>query len=82
MQIFNDLMSPLTKESCTVFYYLGIFSFIIAMFSIISLIISIFNYKKDKSPYMLIFIIMEIVRNLLMYYFSRIYYSMCLGSLN
>ena len=74
MSFFDDLMSPLGKEHCMFFYYLGYYSLAAVLLAVVGIIIALVtkNYKilAFAISYLLIFI--------LMYYVYRLNYSVCL----
>jgi len=76
MGFFDDLMTPLGKEHCMFFYYLGYFSLGAVVLTFIGIIIALFkkNYKilGFATSYFITFI--------LMYYVYRLNYSVCLGA--
>ena len=74
MGFFEDLMSPLGKEHCMFFYYLGYISLALIIVGVVVLIMSL--YKKSfnltgLAIYYLLFAVM-------MYYVYRLNYSVCL----
>lgn len=78
MNFFDSLMSPLSKDHCAFFYYLGLLSLFLALFAAVGLIMGLF---KKKSGYAMGGYVMSFLSNLLMYYTLRIYYSICIVSL-
>lgn len=76
MGFIEDLMSPLGKEHCMLFYYIGFFCLALVLLSVIVIIMSL--YKKNYTItgfaiyYSIIFVFM--------YYFYRVVYSICLGA--
>ena len=71
MNFFDRLMAPLGKDYCALFYYL-------ALFAVIGFVMGFF---QKKSRYAMGAYFMSFISNILMYYFLRIYYSMCIASL-
>lgn len=74
MGFFDGLMSPLGKEHCMLFYYLGYISLALILVGVVVLIMSL--YKKNlkltgSALYYLLFTV-------LMYYGHRLNYSVCL----
>ena len=78
MNFFDKLMAPLSKDYCALFYYLGLLSLFLALIAIIGLVMGFF---QKKSGYAMGAYFMSFISNILMYYFLRIYYSMCVASL-
>ena len=79
MNFFDNLMSPLNRDHCMLFYYLGLISLISALFALGGLLIGLF---RKNSQYSMGAYLMSFLSNLVMYYFSRIHYSICLAALN
>ena len=80
MNFFDSLMQPLGKDNCLLFYYLGLISFLFAVIAFVSLVITLFKSKKFDNT--VTALTMSVLSNLIMYYFSRIHYSICLSALN
>jgi hypothetical protein len=78
MNFFDSLMSPLSKDHCMFFYYLGLLSLLLALFALGGLLMGTF---KKKSGYAMGAYFMSFLSNILMYYTLRIYYSICIVSL-
>ena len=76
MSFFDDLMSPLTKEHCMYFYFLG---YISLAFSIIALLIGVASLFK-KNYRVTGFAMSYFLTLALTYYISRLHYSICLGA--
>lgn len=76
MSFIEDFMTPLGKEHCMLFYYIGYFCLALVLLSVIVIILSL--YKKNYTItglaiyYSIIFVFM--------YYFYRVVYSICLGA--
>ena len=76
MNFFDSLMSPLGKEHCMYFYFLG---YISITFTIIALIVGIMSlYRKNYKVFG--FAMSYFLTLLLTYYISRLNYSVCLGA--
>ena len=78
MNFFDRLMAPLGKDYCALFYYLGLLSLFLALFAVVGFVMGFF---QKKSGYAMGSYFMSFISNILMYYFLRIYYSMCVASL-
>jgi hypothetical protein len=78
MNFFDSLMSPLSKDHCMLFYYLGLLTLLFALFALVGLISGLF---QKKSGYAMGAYFMSFLSNLLMYYTLRVYYSICIVSL-
>jgi hypothetical protein len=70
----KSLFSVLPKENCLFFYLISVFSLIIAIGGIIAGLIS----TKTKWK----IVLLSSIGPFLMYYFYRLLYSMCEGSLH
>lgn len=79
MNFFDNLMSPLNRDHCMLFYYLGLFSLISALFALVGLLLGLF---RKNSQYSMGAYFMSFLSNLVLYYFSRIHYSICLAALH
>ena len=79
MNFFDNLMSPLNRNHCMLFYYLGLISLISALIALGGLIMGLF---RKNSQYSMGAYFMSFLSNLVMYYFSRILYSICLAALH
>ena len=78
MNFFDRLMSPLSKDYCMLFYYLGLLSLLLALFAVGGLIMGLF---RKRSGYAMGAYAMSFLSNILMYYTLRIYYSICIVTL-
>jgi hypothetical protein len=79
MGMLDSLMSPLGKQHCVIIYYLGIISFFMAC---LSFILFIFGLFTKANTFNVIFVgVLYVLYFLALYYFSRIYYSICISSL-
>jgi hypothetical protein len=78
MSIFDNWMSPLGKNHCMFFYYLGLLSLLFAAFAAIGFVLGFF---QKKSGYAMGAYVMSLISYVLMYYISRLYYSICIVSL-
>lgn len=76
MGIFDDLMSPLGKQHCMYFYFLGYIGLLVAVLTFIIGLTSI--YKKNYR--ILGLAISYFITSILMYYVARLNYSICLGA--
>ena len=74
----DSLFSPLSSQYCNYFYYLMIFFFGVFVLSAAFVLKSLFGKKKLKANEMLALL----TQPLLLYFINRLYYSMCIGSLN
>ena len=78
MNFFDRLMSPLSKDHCAFFYYLGLLSLFLSLFALVGFVMGLF---RKKTGYAMGAYFMSFLSNLLMYYTLRIYYSICIVSL-
>ncbi len=75
----QDLFEPLSAKYCDYFYYLSVIFFVLTCVAGLSILASLVQGKnKMKFSEMLI----TISQPLLLYFINRLYYSMCVGSLN
>lgn len=80
MNFLDNLMSPLNRDHCALYYWLGLISFFLAAIGVIHLILNLLNRSKaDKSVSVLA---LSIISNLVMYYLTRIQYSVCIAALH
>ncbi len=70
----NSLFSVLPKENCLFFYLISVFSFIIAVGS---LVVGLMSTKTKWKV-----VVLSSLGPFIMYYFYRLLYSMCEGSLH
>jgi len=70
----DSLFSVLPKENCLLFYLISVFSFIIFIFT---LVVGLMSTKTKWKV-----VVLSSLGPLFIYYFYRIFYSMCEGSLH
>jgi len=75
MYFFDSIMSPLSKEYCSVYYILGIFLFILGIVYLILSLMYLFNSKTQM--YSIVFFSNGITI-LFTYVLYRIMYSICI----
>lgn len=73
--MMNTLFGPFPQEYCLYFYFLEIFAFIALIITIITVITSFKSFKNKG----VLFVIL--LQPLILYFESRLLYSMCVGSL-
>lgn len=78
MNFLDSLMSPLSKNHCLLFYLVGLFSLAMAVPALIGLLMGLF---RKNSSYVMGAYFMSFITNIILYYISRINYSVCLGAL-
>ena len=78
MNFFENLMSPLGVEHCMILYYLGIFTFILALIQLLFGVVKLFNSKSREVGAVYMF---TSLYGFVFYYLYRIAYSMCVKSL-
>ena len=73
---FGGLFGPLDKKYCSYFYFLSVFSFVLMVFSIISLIFLLGDVQKHR------FVLMNTISSAIMlgiaYFSNRLLYTMCI----
>ena len=75
-KLMDNLFGPFPKEYCLYFYFLEIFAFIALIITLITVITSFKSFKNKG----VLFVIL--LQPLILYFESRLLYSMCVGSLN
>lgn len=78
--LMSTFFSPLGKEWCLYYFIILVFVFLFLVGSVITGIIALFNIKK-LSFFTIYLITIPIITNLILYYQSRIIYSICVSSL-
>tara|TARA_Y100000992_G_scaffold206467_1_gene141256 strand:- start:8047 stop:8286 length:240 start_codon:yes stop_codon:yes gene_type:complete len=78
MNFFDNLMAPLGKEHCMIYYVFGLFSLFLALIALVRGVLQVFNKKTSEMGIMLI---LHSVSMFLFYYLYRILYSICVKSL-
>jgi len=76
----NTLFSPLGKEWCLYYFFILVFVFIVSLIAVFSSLMEVINLKK-KSFSSIIVTLLPIVTYAILYFQSRLIYSICLGSL-
>ena len=74
MGFFEDLMSPLGKEHCMFFYYLGYISLALILVGVIVLIMSLYKKSLQLTGLAIYYILFAVM----LYYVYRLNYSVCL----
>lgn len=78
MNLFDNLMAPVARDHCMLFYVIGLLSLFFALVALIGFIVGLF---RKNSQYVMGAYFMSFLTNMIMYYFARIYYSICLAAL-
>jgi ABC-type Fe3+-siderophore transport system permease subunit len=78
MNFFDSLMAPLNRDHCLLFYILGLFSLASAAIALIAFVIGLF---RKNSTYAMVALFGSFISNMIVYYFARIYYSICIAAL-
>lgn len=74
MSDLNDMLfSPLDRRFCDYFYYLQVFSFILFLFTLLSVVMLLVNKKINWD-----IAIYSVLYPFIMYFTHRIFYSMCI----
>ena len=74
MNLLDNLMGPLGKEHCMIFYYLGLLNVFLAIFTLLGGIMMMFNNKSRNIS--LAFVMQAFILGF-MYYLYRISYNIC-----
>jgi hypothetical protein len=78
--LMNTLFSPLGKEWCLYYFFILVFVFIVSLIAVFSSLMEVINLKK-KTFSSIIVTLLPIVTYAILYFQSRLIYSICLGSL-
>ena len=78
MNIFDQVMSPLGKEHCYIYYIFGIIALVSAIIILISGLVNIFNKSTRQLG---IIMLLNSISYFATYYLVRITYSICLKAL-
>ena len=78
MNVFDSIMSPLGREHCMIFYYIGL---VIFFFSVVGLLLGLIKLFNKKSFDMGVLLIINSFGGFFSYYLYRIIYSMCVKSM-
>ena len=76
--LLDNLMAPLGKEHCTLYYVFGLFTLFVAVLTVVNGLFQCFNKKSRERGF---FLILNSLGMFFMYYLYRIVYSMCFKSL-
>ena len=77
MNIFDSIMSPLGREHCMIFYYIGLVIFFSSLIGLLLGLIKLFNKKTFDIGSL---IILNSLGGFFSYYLYRISYAMCVKS--
>ncbi len=75
----QSLFGPLGPQYCDYFYFLTVFFFIIFVITTLTVLMKCFSKKRGLK---LTDCFILITQPLMLYFINRLYYSMCMGSLN
>ena len=75
----QDLFEPLSVKYCNYFYYLSVIFFVVMCMAVLSVLLSL---VQGKNKMKLSEMVMVVSQPLLLYFINRLYYSLCVGSLN
>ena len=75
----QDLFEPLSAKYCDYFYYLSVIFFVLTFMGALTILSSLIKGKNKMSIGDMAVVISQ---PLLLYFINRLYYSMCVGSLN
>ncbi len=74
----DNLMAPLGKEHCTVYYVLGLLTLFFAVLAVLNGLYQVLNKKTRQTGLLLI---VNSLTMFFMYYLYRIVYSICIKTL-
>ena len=75
----KSLFGPLGPQYCDYFYFLTVFFFIVFVVTTLTVLMKCFSKKRGLK---LTDCFILITQPLMLYFINRLYYSMCMGSLN
>jgi hypothetical protein len=78
MNFFDSLMSPLSRDHCMLFYIIGLVSLFFAILALVGFVVGLF---RKNSQYAMGAYFMSFLSNMVLYYVSRIHYSICVSAL-
>jgi hypothetical protein len=78
--LMNTFFSPLGKEWCLYYFFILVFVFIVSLLAVIASLIEVINLKK-KTFSSVLMTLLPILTYAILYFQSRLIYSMCVGSL-
>ena len=78
MNFFDNLMSPLSRDYCLIFYVIGLLSLFFALSALVGFVVGLF---RKNSQYAMGAFFMSFITNMLLYYISRTHYSICIAAL-
>ncbi len=76
--LLDNLMAPLGKEHCTVYYVLGLLTLFFAVLAVVNGLFQCFDKKSRQTGF---FLMLNSLTMFFMYYLYRIVYSMCVKTL-
>tara|TARA_Y100001980_G_C14545614_1_gene325281 strand:+ start:1665 stop:1907 length:243 start_codon:yes stop_codon:yes gene_type:complete len=76
--LLDNLMAPLGKEHCTVYYILGLLTLFFAVLAVLNGLFLVFDKKTRTSGF---FLMLNSLTMFFMYYLYRIVYSICIKAL-
>lgn len=79
-EIQDALFSPLSKKHCLYFYVIMVLVFVMLVVNVVSLLAALVTMKGKKNYLrMLRLSVMSIIPGLVLYYQSRLMYSICVN---
>lgn len=79
-EIQDALFSPLSKKHCLYFYVIMVLVFVMLVVNVVSLLAAVVTMKGKKNYMrMLRLSLMSIIPGLVLYYQSRLMYSICVN---
>jgi hypothetical protein len=82
MDALSPITQPFGKDVCAYFYYLMIFAIISVIISVFGLIKVAVSDAKNFDMGDLFLPVSSLLSSFLMYFTNRVFYSMCIKSLN
>jgi hypothetical protein len=78
MKFFDSLMAPLGKDYCMLFYIFGLYALLLVLVSFGAMV---YGILMKSSRYIILLYIFPLVYAIIIYYFNRIHYSICISTL-
>jgi len=77
----NKYFGPLPKEWCTYFYVLSVFFFIVFLAILVAVVITIITSFSKINLHIATNLAVILLNSFIAYFINRLFYSMCINSL-
>ena len=81
VQLLDKLFGALGKESCMYFYFLSVLSFIMLVFSILSVVIYMIKHRKSMNYSTITHMLIVSIHLLIAYFVNRVLHTICTKTL-